>query len=137
MSTHAVTFAIVAMVAWGVWTILANEATGFIRPELAMILSYGSAVIVAVGYVLARGEPIALDRTGTLLALAAGVFAGIGAVAFYVGLSAGRASMVTTVSALYFVVAVVLGVLVLGESLAPKDALGIAFAVAAVVLISQ
>lgn len=136
MSSHAVALAVVAMLAWGVWTILANEATQSIDPELAMILSYAASVVVALGYVAAQNEAVVLERQGVTLALAAGVFAGIGAVAFYSGLSVGRASIVTTVSALYFVVAAVLGILVLGESLAFKDALGIAFAVAAVTLIA-
>ncbi|WP_254765712.1 EamA family transporter [Salinilacihabitans rarus] len=137
MSQHAVVLAVVAMLGWGVWTVLANEATRTIDPEIAMVLSYATGVAVALGYVAVRGEPVTLERTGVGLALAAGVFAGIGAVAFYAGLSYGRASVVTTVSALYFVVAAVLGVLVLGETLVLKDAAGIAFAVLAVLLLAN
>lgn len=125
------------MFGWGIWTVLANEATRTISPEFAMILSYAASVVVAVGYVGARSDPIVVERTGVLLALAAGVFAGLGAIAFYVGLSHGRAGIVTTISAMYFVVAAVLGVAVIGESLAPTDVLGIVFAVLAVALIAN
>ena len=137
MSQHAVAFAVLAMLGWGLWTVLANEATRTIAPELAMILSYAASVVIAVGYVAAQGEPLALERTGVAYALGAGVFAGIGAVAFYTGLSAGRVGVVATISALYFVVAALIGILVLGESLTLKNAAGIGFAILAVVLLAN
>lgn len=137
MSQHAVSLAIFAMVSWGVWTVLANEATRSIEPEVAMILSYGASVVVALGYVAVQSDPITFERTGVGLALLAGVFAGIGAIAFYAGLSVGRAGIVTTVSALYFIVAALLGVVFLGESLSVTDTLGIGFAALAVALIAQ
>ncbi|WP_265111942.1 EamA family transporter [Halosolutus halophilus] len=134
---HAITLAVLSMLGWGVWTVLANEATRTIDPPIAMILSYATGVVVALGYVGFQNDPISLDRSGVILALAAGVFAGLGAVAFYAGLSYGRVGVVTTVSALYFVVATVLGVFVLGESIAITDVLGIGFAVLAVVLLAN
>lgn len=66
----------------------------------------------------------------------AGVFAGAGAVGFYDGLSEGNSAVVTTVSALYFVVAALLGVVVLGESLGLRDVTGIGFAVLAIALLA-
>jgi bacterial/archaeal transporter family protein len=137
MSQQAITFAVLAMLGWGVWTVLANEATKTVAPELAMILSYATSVIVAAGYVVIVGEPITLERTGTAYALVAGVFAGIGAVAFYTGLSYGQTGIVTTVSALYFVVAALLGITILGESLGPTDVAGIGFAIIAVFLLAN
>ncbi len=137
MSQYAVSLAVFTMVSWGVWTVLANEATRSIEPEVAMVLSYGASVVVALGYVAVQNDPITLERSGVGLAVLAGVFAGIGAVAFYAGLSSGRVGVVTTISALYFIVAALLGVVFLGESFAATDALGVGFAILAVVLIAQ
>ena len=136
MSSQAIVLAIVAMVAWGGWTVLANEATRTIHPEVAMILSYTAGVIVAVAYVAVRHDSIALERTGVSFALAAGVFAGIAAVAFYSALSYGRVGVVATISALYFVVAAIFGILFLGESIAAREVLGIACAAVAVILLA-
>lgn len=136
MSTYAVTLALAAMLGWGVWTVLANEATRTIHPEVAMILSYAASVVLAVGFVAFRHDTLELHREGISFALAAGIFAGIGAIAFYAALSHGRVGIVVTISALYFVVAAVLGVLFLGETLTPRQALGIGFAVLAVVLVA-
>lgn len=71
------------------------------------------------------------------VALGAGVFAGIAAVTFYAGPERGQTSVVTTVSVLYFVVAAVLGVAVLGETVEATDVAGVGFAVLAVVLLAR
>lgn len=65
------------------------------------------------------------------------MFAGIAAVAFYAGPERGQTSVVTTVSVLYFVVAAVPGVAVLGETVEATDVAGVGFAVLAVVLLAR
>jgi len=137
MVSSTILFAVLAMLAWGVWALLADVATKHIDPVSAMVFSYAASVVVALGYVAARDETLSTVRTGVGVALVAGVFAGIGAVAFYAGLERGRTSVVTTVSALYFVVAAVLGVVVLGESVEATDVAGVGLATAAVVLLAQ
>lgn len=137
MSSHAIALAIVAMLGWGVWTVLANEATRTIPPEFAMILSYVMGVLVAGTYVAVRHDSIPFHREGVTFALAAGVFAGIAAVAFYAALSYGRVGVVATISALYFVVAAILGIVLVGESLGVREVLGIAFAAIAVALLAS
>ena len=103
-----------------------------------MIISYVASVGVALIYLyVIRGGPTSLSGRGVGLALVAGVFGAVGAIAFYVGLNAGRTAIVTTISALYFVVAAVIGVVVLGETVGVRDAAGVGFAVIAVLLLSQ
>lgn len=137
MVNTAIRFALLAMLSWGVWAVFADVATRTIQPTSAMILSYGTSVLVAVGYLAYRGEAPALGEAGVYFALVSGVFAGVGAVAFYAGLESGSTGIVTTVSALYFVVAAVLGILVLGEAVTLRDAAGVGFAVVAVVLLAN
>lgn len=137
MSRLAVTFGLVAMLSWGVWTVLAKIATRTIAPETAMIVSYATSIPVALAFLVLRGGEVNLVGRGIGIALLAGLFGGLGAVSFYVGLSYGRTAIVTTVSALYFVVAAVIGILVLGESVATRDAAGIGFAVLAVLLLAR
>jgi len=136
MASMATMFALLAMVSWGLWAVLANQATQSVEPTVAMILSYLTGVFVAAGYVITAGHDVSVTSIGVGYALAAGVFSGIGAVAFYAGLAAGRTATVTTISAPYFVVAAVLGLLVLGESVTWHDTLGIVFAAVAVTLIA-
>lgn len=136
MEKTAVAFGLTAMLGWGIWSVLAKLATDSIAPETAMVLSYATSVAVALGYIgVFRREALSLAGPGVAFALAAGVFAGIAAVAFYAGLDAGRTSVVTTVSALYFVVAAVIGVVFLNESIGPQEVLGVGFAILALLLI--
>ncbi len=137
MTRMAILYGLLAMFGWGLWTVLAKLATDSVPPALAMAISYATAVIVALTYVYTRRGGFVLDMDGMVLAAAAGVFAGIGAVAFYMGLETGRTSIITTVSALYFVVAAVIGILLLGEPVDLTDIGGIGFAVVAVVLLAR
>ncbi|AUX09851.1 hypothetical protein AArcSl_2227 [Halalkaliarchaeum desulfuricum] len=74
---------------------------------------------------------------GTEFAILAGIVSAIGGLTLYAGLGKGDAAIVTTISALYFVVAAIAGVLFLGESITVRDFLGIVFAILAIILISS
>lgn len=138
MLRAALLYAVVAMITWGVWSVLAKLATQSLPPALAMVISYATGAAIALGYVfVTRGPGLSLPTEGVLMAGAAGLFAGIGAVAFYAGLQSGRSAVVTTVSALYFVVAALIGVLVLGETVDASDVAGVGFAVVAVALLAR
>jgi uncharacterized membrane protein len=102
-----------------------------------MVLSYGTAVVIAVGYVLVTSGPVVPTGDGIGYAVLGGIFASVGAITFYMALSRGGAAVVTPVSSLYFVVAAVAGVVVLGESLETGQIAGIGCAVAAVFLITS
>lgn len=136
MTRTALAFALVAMVAWGLWAVFADFATRSLAPEVAMVVSYVAGIGVAVVYVLAQGQRPAFSSVGVGYATLGGLFSGIGAISYYVALQRGSAGVATTVTALYFVVAAVLGVLFLGDSLTTRDAAGIALAVGAVALLS-
>jgi transporter family protein len=138
MSVSPLTFAVVAMLAWGLWSVFATLATRTIVPEVAMVVSYVVGAGLATVYVLGRrGTSIELTQQGLAWSGAAGVASGVAAVAFYAGLHRGETGVVTTVSALYFVVAAVLGVLVLDDTMGTRELVGVAFAIAAVVMLAD
>lgn len=129
-------YGLLAMVAWGVWSVVAELATDHVAPEVAMVVSYATGATVAFGYVLSRPGSVTFSTRGLGIAAVAGVFAGVGAVAFYVGLDRGSTGVVTTVSALYFVVAAVLAVVFLNESASLRTVAGVATAGVAVWLLA-
>jgi len=133
---QVVGLALIGAVAWGFWAVFADVATESMAPEAAMIVSYTVGIGVAGLYVLYRGTSIlGNDPTAIGIAGLAGVASGIGAVAYYAALQAGSAGVATTITAMYFVVASGLGVVVLGESLALCDVAGVGAAVVAVAII--
>ncbi|RBI62479.1 EamA family transporter [halophilic archaeon] len=133
----AVLFAVVGMVAWGFWALFADLATETLSPEAAMVISYAGGVAVALGYIVAGPGSVSLSGPGVTYALAGGLFSGVGAISYYAALKSGSAAVATTVTGLYFVVAAVLAVLVLGESLSARDVAGVALAVCAVALLAS
>ena len=135
MTNTALTLAILTTVAWGVWSLLIKLATRSLQPEAAMVISYLTAVAVAITYVFAAGIGFSPTLVGSGYAVLGGFFAGIGAIAFYAALAHGQAAIVTPVSGLYFVVAAILGVVVLGESVQLRQVAGLSFAGVAVVLL--
>lgn len=136
MDVSPVAFALTAMISWGVWTTTVKLATETISPTVAMILSYGTSICIAVMYVWFNPQSVALTGEGVGWSLASGVFAGIGAIAFYAGIAHGQVGPVTTISALYFVVAAFIGIVLFGNSLGLREIVGFVFAGVAVALLA-
>jgi uncharacterized membrane protein len=112
-------------------------ATRTLEPAMAMVLSYLAAVLVAFGYIVASGGVSSVTAVGTGYAVLGGIAASGGAVAFYIAVARGQTAIVTPISGLYFVVAAVLGALLLGESIHLRQVAGILCAVVAVVLLGS
>ncbi|MFC5134724.1 MULTISPECIES: EamA family transporter [Haloferacaceae] len=134
---QVVVLALVGAIAWGFWALFADVATRTMAPEVAMIVSYSVAIVVAGVYVWHRGTSLlGNDPTALWFAGLAGVASGIGAVAYYAALQIGSAGIATTITAMYFVVAAALGFLLFGDVPELSDLAGIAAAVVAVALIA-
>lgn len=72
---------------------------------------------------------------GLFYAALAGVASASGAITLYAALARGDAAIVTTISALYFIVAAVIAVIFLEDSMQMTDAVGILLAGIAIALI--
>ena len=133
----AVLFGSITMVTWGIWVVLGNAASESIDPRTAAAISYLVAGPLALGYVLVSDASLAVTAEGGLLAGLAGLFTGIGLISMYVGLSGGSTTVVSTLGAMYFVVAALIGMVILGDEVPVTRFAGIAFAIIGVVLVSQ
>lgn len=138
---RAVFLALLAASLWGVWALFTKLATRSLLPEAVLVVSYLVGSAVGLGFLLWNLDGSLAgtfgDTTGVQYAVAGGVATGLGSIAYYTGLRVGSVGVVSTVTALYFVVAVLLGVLFLGESFDATKALGVLFAIGAVALLSQ
>jgi drug/metabolite transporter (DMT)-like permease len=133
----AVFFGSITMVTWGIWVVLGNAASESIDPRTAAAISYLVAGPLALGYVLVSDASLAITARGGLFAGVAGLFTGIGLISMYVGLSGGSTTVVSTLGAMYFVVAALIGMVILGDEVTVTRFGGIAFAILGVVLVSQ
>jgi len=133
----AVAFGSLTMVSWGIWIVLGNAASESMDPKTAAAVSYLVATLLAVGFVLVTDASLAITPRGGLLAGLAGLFAGIGFVSMYLGLATGSTTVVSTLGAMYFVVAALIGMAVLGDEVTTTRVAGLLFAGVAVVLVSH
>ncbi|EFW93855.1 hypothetical protein ZOD2009_01890 [Haladaptatus paucihalophilus DX253] len=133
----AVLFGLITMVTWGIWIVLGNAASESIDPRTAAAISYLTAGLLALGFILVSDASIAITARGGLLAGMAGLFTGIGLISMYFGLAQGSTTVVSTLGAMYFVVAAIIGMVALGDEVTMTKFAGIAFAVIGVVLVAR
>lgn len=137
MSLGWVGWALGTAAAWGLGTLTAKPATERLGPRtmfLGVAAAEGSAFAV-LAVALGAG-PIPADVVVVTTALLAGLAGILGYLFFYEGLRHGTVGLVGTVTGAYPGVTVVLGVVLLGETLSGPQALGVVFLVACVALLA-
>ena len=133
-SRSGIELAIVAGVGIGLFNILAGELPdGQVFGPLVVIKIAAAAVIVAA-LVVGR-QAWRMPRRIVPIALAGGLFDMAGNALYVLAAQAGRLDVAATLSSLYPVTTILLAVAFLGERVTGSHALGIAAAVAAIVLI--
>jgi transporter family protein len=129
-------FAAVVLITWGVVGLLQKLSTNCISAESALIwLVVGFLILAPVFY---PGKALFSYSTRSLVyILASAAFNATGAWALLAGMkSGGKASLVVPLTALYPLVVVLVAPLILRESISLLQGVGVACALAAVVLLS-
>jgi uncharacterized membrane protein len=129
-------FALLGAAAWGFWAFFTKLATRTAAPQAVLVISYAVAGSIGLVYLLASPADLSMSTRDFGWAVGAGLATGLGSLFYYTGLDVGSVSVVSTVTALYFVVSVLLGVLVLNEVLTMQKGLGVLLAVVAVGLLT-
>lgn len=136
MQRH-ILYSLVATSMWGIWAILVKLAAERIGHWPSVMVYTIASVTTTVVIFTSLGKSLrAMDPSGVVIAIAAGVLGGLAVVFFQKALSIGPVSTTTAISALYPVFAVIFGVVFLKERLSPLNYAGIAMALVAGVLIS-
>lgn len=136
MSLDSTGYAAIAMVSWGLWAVFVELAMSRANHRPVLLVSYGFAALLVVGYALVTATSLDASTSVLLLSLAGGLFAGGGTLAYYLALESGGVGTATTITALYFVVAAVIGVTLLDEPLSLSKMAGIGLAIGSVILLS-
>jgi drug/metabolite transporter (DMT)-like permease len=136
MISTGIALALGALLLFGGWAVTAGLATRSVSAVNAVFLSYVASIGIAGAYVLLARRPITGTRTDVGFALASGVFLTAGSISFYAALTRGNMAIVSAIAALYFVVPAFVGVVYLDVALSAANAVGLALAVVAVVLIA-
>jgi bacterial/archaeal transporter family protein len=125
-----------AALLWGLWAFFSKLAVRDATPIVALLwFMIGQAVTTAALILWNRPLP-SPGMPAAVFALASGVAGVLATLAFFAALRHAAVAVVLPLTAVYPVVAIVLGVLVLGERMTIPQAAGASLAIAAVVLLS-
>ncbi|MGD1216770.1 MAG: DMT family transporter [Terriglobales bacterium] len=130
-------YSILSMLCFAAWALLSKLGSREIRPETMQFLFTVGALPVGIALLMARRCKLEKSVKGIPYAVLSGILAGVGGLALFAAYHTnGSTSLITVVTALYPMITVVLAVLILRERLTATQALGLAFAGAAIVLFS-
>ncbi|MBW2057883.1 MAG: DMT family transporter [Deltaproteobacteria bacterium] len=134
MNNDWMIYIFLVILCWGTWTFLPKVIIRTISAESALVLGIiGTAFcgMIVLFFISMEFHPL-----GSLCALSAGFCNYLGAYYYFRSVRANPVGLVSSISSLYPVVAVVLSVLLLGERASPRRVVGIALAIAAIYLMN-
>ena len=130
-------FAMLALLAWGVWGFLPRLSLNHLNPKSVLVYEVvGSIIVGAIVLFLLKFKP-QVSGKGMIFAVLTGVLGMLGALFFVIAVSKGKTSVVVTTSALYPLVTVMLAFAILKEPITFKQGLGIFFALIAIILFNS
>ena len=131
-------FTVIALVFWGITGVTQKLSTNRISSALSFL--WFAYAMIAISVVLALTTAIhwRVKPTTFLIAAAGGTLNGLGALTSFVALeSGGKASVVISLISLFPLVTVAFAVVALHEHLTTMQAIGVALAVVAAILLSM
>jgi bacterial/archaeal transporter family protein len=125
-----------AMLCWGVWGFLPKLTTRYLSPQSAIVFEVAGAMGFAVIALISLKFQPDTHPTGIVLAVVTGMLGFLGAFCFLNAVSTGPITLVSTLSALYPAISILLAVSFLHEPITLRQGCGIALALAAMVLVA-
>jgi bacterial/archaeal transporter family protein len=130
-------YSVLTVVTWGLWGVFSKLASNYSRPRQALLFQTAGVLAFAVVVFFMEKFRIEWSLPGFSWAALGGFFAFLGFLTFFAALDQGKASTVVTLSALYPLVTILLSILFLHERLAPRQGIGIVFALIASALLAS
>jgi len=130
-------YSALCVLCWGAWALLQKMGSVEIPATTVQFLFTFGALPIALALLTARRFKLEKSLAGISCAIAMGVLAGVGNAALSAAYrSGGNTAVITTATAMYPMISVVLGVLVLREKLMTRHLIGLFFAGVAFILFS-
>jgi transporter family protein len=127
--------AFIAFLTWGLWALLPKITTSLMDPRSVLFYQALGAFLAALAVLASLGFRPMFDARAVPLALLTGALGMAGGLAYLYAISRGPASLVAVLTALYPLLTVALAYLFLGETISPRQWLGIALALLSIALI--
>lgn len=121
---------------WGLWGFIPKLTTRYINPTSALVYEALIGVPVALVVLVFMRFQIQTEPRGILLASLTGILGLLGALGYLVAVTRGPVSLVTAFVALAPALTILLAMVLLGETLAVRQWVGVGMALFAALLIA-
>ncbi len=129
--------ALLALVLFGFWGFFPKLAVQYIPPRSAVLFQVAGSLAVALCVLPFVGFRPETHPKGALFAALTGIAGVLGTLFYYQAAGRGRISLVVSLTALYPLITILLAAVFLREPLAPRQLLGMAFALVAIFLLAD
>jgi transporter family protein len=130
-------YSVLCILSWGGWALLSKLGSREIPPDTMQFLFTVGAVPVGLAVLAGRRFKLEKSPKGISYAVLNGVLSGIGGLTLFAAYHTnGNTALITSASALYPMVTVILAVLILRERIRPIQMVGLGFAAVAIVIFS-
>lgn len=128
--------AIATFFAWGIWAFLPKITTRYINEGSAMVYQSLGGIIIGLGVLISMKFRLEFNPPGFTFGVATGLFGFFGAFTYLLAVTRGPLTLVAPLTALYPVLAILLGILFLNEAITLKQSFGILLSLVSIILIS-
>jgi transporter family protein len=131
-------YSLLCVFCWGAWALLSKFGSSEIPPETMQFLFTLGALPVCIALLIARRFKMEKSPKGIFYGILNGVLSGIGGLTLFAAYHTnGNTSLITSLTALYPVITVILAVTILRERFGVIQMVGLGFAAIAIVIFSQ
>lgn len=125
-----------AVVCWAGWAFLPKIALQNLDPKSILIYEVLGGLALALIILVSLNYQLELDLRAGGIAFTSGVLNILGVLCYLHAISKGKIAVVSTISALYPLIVIILSWLILQESLNSKQFLGVGFGILAIILLT-
>ena len=130
-------YSMICVLCWGGWALLSKLGSREVPPETMQFLFTVGTIPVGIALRIGRRGRLERSPPGIAYAVLNGILSGVGGLTLFAAYhTGGNTSLITVATALYPMITVILAISILRERFRPIQALGLAFAVAAIVIFS-
>jgi transporter family protein len=130
-------YALLTLLGWGFWGLVQKPLTDRIDVWSIAFVQFGTTLTWGLCAALLRRQSLDPRTPGFKFAAGAGFGAYFGSLAFLFAVDRGSAAVVVPLTAMYPIVTIILGVVVLKERLKASHKIGVVLAIAAIFFLSR
>ncbi len=136
--SRSIVYSLIATGLWGIWGISAKLAADRAGHWPSLLIYSSVSFIIVLFLFISNGSTLKnVSTPGILMAVLAGISGGLAVASFQKALSTGPLSSSISLTALYPVIPVLYGVILLGEEITTAKGIGMCLAIAAGILLSM